>query len=512
VSRERDIIREGETCWRRVRAGRVALLLDAANYFGALRQSMLAAEHSILLAGWDIDSRTELRGDTAPDDDGPATLGPLLSWLVRRRPKLTVRILLWDYSMLYALEREVLPRLNLDWKTPRRVQVCLDNCLPFGSSHHEKLAVIDGCIAYCGGIDLTIRRWDRPAHDPADPDRRDPDGVAYAPFHDLQLVVDGDAARALDELLRERWNRAAGVCVEAVTANSAPWPDGVAADFRDIDLGIARTRPAWRDEAELRQVEAVFVDAIGRAQRLIYIENQYLTFPGVAAALGKRLEACPNLELIIVNPDSPGGWLEAQTMGQGRIRFLARLALAGQPDRVRVLYPWVKAGADRVAVMVHAKLMIVDDRLLQLGSSNLNCRSMGVDRECDLLIEAHDAAQRRAIRAIRCRLLAHHLGLEPETLSAEIDDGAALIPWLDGLASDQRGLAALPEPEADAAPAARGFALQPRLRIPPRCRRPQGARPPSWRRCRTPRLEIRTREGETPGPRPASQVRSVQQA
>jgi phosphatidylserine/phosphatidylglycerophosphate/cardiolipin synthase-like enzyme/uncharacterized membrane protein YdjX (TVP38/TMEM64 family) len=424
------------------------LLVDAAGYYGALRDSLLRAERSIVLAGWDIDSRTPIRGDSRPDDGAPETLGPLLEWLVRRRRKLVVRVLLWDYSMLYALEREPLPRLNLDWRLPRRVKVCLDSRLPFGASHHEKLAVIDGSLAYCGGIDLTIRRWDRAAHDPEDDDRRDPDGKPYAPFHDLQMVVDGPAAAALSDLVLARWNRAAGARARTARTGTDLWPDVVRPEFRKVEIGIARTRPAYGGEPELRQVERAYLESIEQAEHLIYIENQYLTVDDIAAALHDRLRARPKLELIIVNPEKPSGWLEEQTMGQLRNRFLHRLAAADCADRVRVLFPWVAADNRRVAVMVHAKLMLVDDRLLHLGSSNLNRRSMGVDRECDLLIEAQGEEQRRAMAAIRHRLLAHHLGIDPQTVERETAAVPGLTRWLDICDSPDRGLSRVSVPEA----------------------------------------------------------------
>lgn len=445
-----SFIREGETCWRKTRAGRAALLIDAAAYFGALRESLLAASRSILLAGWDIDSRAPIRGAEPPDDGAPESLGALLAWLVDRRPELVVRVLLWDYSLLYAFEREPLPRLNLDWKTPRRVQVRLDNRLPFGASHHEKLAIIDDRVAYCGGIDLTICRWDTPAHRPDDPDRRRPGGEAYGPFHDAQMVVDGEAARSLGDVFRERWDRLAGRRVRRVDVGTDPWPPGVEPDFEDTAVGIARTRPVYDGQTELRQAEAAYLDAIGRAERLIYIENQYLTADSIARALGRRLSEREALELVIVNTQHPAGWLEAQTMGHGRAWFVRELMARGSADRMRILYPWVADGEQRVPIKVHAKLMIVDDRLLHVGSSNLNARSMGVDRECDLLLEAGDSNQAATIRRLRLSLLAHFCGASPDALGSAEDEKGSVIAALDAQADDARGLSVLPT--SDTAP------------------------------------------------------------
>ena len=74
------IFRPGRNAWRVARAKRAAVLIDAANYYGTLRQALLAARHSIYIIGWDVDSRTPLVGPSGePDDDLPRELGPFLS-------------------------------------------------------------------------------------------------------------------------------------------------------------------------------------------------------------------------------------------------------------------------------------------------------------------------------------------------------------------------------------------------------------------------------------------------
>src|SRR3546814_13659846 len=106
--------------------------------------------------------------------------------------------------MLYALEREPLPAIRLDWATPAQISVCLDDVLPIGAAHHQKVVVVDDALAFCGGLDLTIRRWDTSDHALHNPERKDPRGESYRPFHDVQMMVDGEAALALGELVRER--------------------------------------------------------------------------------------------------------------------------------------------------------------------------------------------------------------------------------------------------------------------------------------------------------------------
>lgn len=448
-----SLLEPGRNVWCVAEAERAALLYDGAGYFGALREAMKRARRSIHVIGWDIDSRARLVDATGRAEDGlPEALAPFLCALVRRNPALSVRLLLWDFAVLYALERERLPGLALQWATPPQVEFCLDDEMPFGCSQHQKIVVIDDRIAFVGGLDVTIRRWDSPAHEPDNPLRLDPAGEPYPPFHDMQMLVEGEAARALARLARRRWARAACEAPAALAPldGPSPWPEGLAPDFTRIRLGIARTEPAPHEGAEeVREVEALFLDMIGAAERAIYIENQFLTSMPIAEALIERLAACPALEVLIVLPRTQHTWFEHRAMIQGRIRFRDRLIEAGFGERVRLVHPAVRGEA----VMVHAKVMIVDDRFLRVGSANLCNRSMGTDSECDLVIEARSEAERAAIRAQRARLIGEHCGAAPEEAEAALEAGlfaalarlsgreAALLPLEDGPADPR----ALPE-------------------------------------------------------------------
>src|SRR5262245_17313548 len=180
----------GRNVWRIEHAGRMAVLIDAAAYFRAVREALLKAQRSVFIVGWDLHSQTRLVGEAGTAEDGyPETLGEFLSALVRARPKLVVHLLLWDYSVLYANERELFPQLALGWNTPDRVRFALDDAVPFGSSQHQKLVIVDDAVAFSGGLDLTIRRWDSPTHEVDNPHRVDPAGYPYRPFHDVQAVV-----------------------------------------------------------------------------------------------------------------------------------------------------------------------------------------------------------------------------------------------------------------------------------------------------------------------------------
>jgi phospholipase D1/2 len=167
---DHPILHPGRNCWRLARAERVAYLVDGAAYFAAFRAAAVRAERSIFIIGWDVDSRTVLVHEP-PEDGLPDKLGEFLDALVQRRRSLHIQVLDWDFAMLYALERELLPIYTLGWRTHRRLRFQLDDRHPIGGSHHQKIVVIDGAVAFVGGIDLTIRRWDTSEHRPDEPRR-----------------------------------------------------------------------------------------------------------------------------------------------------------------------------------------------------------------------------------------------------------------------------------------------------------------------------------------------------
>ncbi|WP_186002692.1 VTT domain-containing protein [Mycobacterium sp. KBS0706] len=444
-----SVLRPRRNVWRIERAHRAAVLVDAAAYFGALRSAMRQAKHSIVVIGWDIDSRTRLVGPEGEPADGlPATFGDFLCALVRDRPELSVKLLLWNYSLYYTLEREPLPLLALQWSTPPQIELCLDDEIPVGSSHHQKIVVIDDAVAFVGGLDLTVRRWDTSEHRPEAPARIDPAGAPYPPFHDVQMAVDGAAARALGDLARWRWQRAGCEALPAVATRSVPWPEKLEADFRDVVVGISRTLPLYPGEGEVREIEALFEDMVDTARETIYIENQFLTCARIAERLARRMREVPTLQAVLTAPRIHHSWVEHRAMAAGRIRFVEILRAAGVADRVRLLHPQSGHDGATADIMVHSKLMIVDDRLLRIGSANLCNRSMAVDSECDLTIEAMNAAERQAIGAVRARLLGEHCGVEPTEMERRIRTAGSLVAALDRTGDGERRLVRIDDGQA----------------------------------------------------------------
>lgn len=421
------LLKPDHNVWRIARARRATMLVDAANYFAAVRSAMIKAERSILVAGWDIHSQTRVVGPSGHADDGfPETFAEFLAALVRKKPQLRIKLLLWDFSVLYAAERDPFPTATLQWSTPHNIRFCLDDCVPVGSSQHQKLVTIDDKVAFSGGLDLTIRRWDTAAHAPNDPNRVDPSGKPYGPFHDVQMVVDGAAAGALSELLRGRWACAALENVPAVSCGGDPWPDGVKPDFVDTDIGISRTEPRFDGREEAREVERLFFDMIDTAERSIYIENQFLTVIPIAERLAERLRERPGLEALIVSPQTHVSWLEAQSMRAGRARFAAALE-EFMGDRVALLHPEVADGGVTTDVMVHSKVMAVDDRIIRIGSANLNNRSMGTDTECDLVVVAENDEQRRTVLRLRNTLIGDHCGATAAEVAQAIEQNSGSL-------------------------------------------------------------------------------------
>ncbi|WP_242469587.1 VTT domain-containing protein [Rhabdochromatium marinum] len=423
---------------------RIAALIDGEAYFAAVRASMLRARRRIIIAAWDLHSRIELKRG-GPDDGHPRELGAVLIHQLEREPELEVFILLWDYAPIYALEREPLFFGHDPWEGHPRLHFYKDSAHPLVASQHQKLVAIDGRIAYCGGFDLGQWRWDSSAHPAEDPRRCDPGGDPYPPFHDVQLLVDGEAADALEQLLRERWQHAgAGPQLEracaAGPARNDPWPSGVEPLLCDHEVTIACTFPAYGERPEVRDVERLYRAQIAGAQRFLYLENQYLTARTLVADLCRALRRRDGPEIVLLLPQQTGSWLQQRTMDVIRARRLASLRRADRWGRFKVYCPAVP-GLTEGSPMVHAKLLIADDAVLRVGSANLSNRSMGLDSECDLILEAKDSAARTHITTIRHRLLSLWLGLAPAEL-ARLEQGIQADTETETEAAQPAGLIA----------------------------------------------------------------------
>jgi phospholipase D1/2 len=440
-----SLLRPGYNCWTVARAERVALIIDAENYFKAFYQAALRARRSITILCWDFNSQTRLHFDPVAPDGPPALLGDFLDYLVRRRRGLHVHVLNWDYPMVFGTDREFPPLYGFGWTPARHVHLRYDDTHPVAGSQHQKVVVIDEAVAFVGGIDLTVRRWDTTEHLPGDP-RRVAYGKPYPPFHDLMVAVDGEAAKQLSGLTRERWLNATGEKLKLGSVDNDPWPETLEPDLTGIEVGFARTIPASDNAPAVREVEKLYLDMIAAARDSLYIENQYFTAPRIAAALEKRLAEPNGPEVVLVVRLLSHGWLEEHTMHVLRTRLIRGLQEADRHDRLRVYYPHIPGLDDGCCLDVHSKVMVVDDRILRVGSANLCNRSMGLDTECDAVIESRGNAEVAAVISdFRDRLLAEHLNVPMDRLREEIGRHHSLHRAIDALAVEGRSLKRLAE-------------------------------------------------------------------
>ncbi|MDT5017438.1 MAG: hypothetical protein QOD39_3598 [Mycobacterium sp.] len=430
------LLTPGQTCWRVEPAEQFACIIDAADYFKHVKAAMLRAQHRILLIGWDFDARMtfERGAKTLP---GPNLLGAFLYWMLWKRPALEVYLLRSNLRLLAAFDDiwfGVTPVPVLNRVTSKRIHFAVDGAHPTASVHHQKIAVIDDATAFCGGIDLTADRWDTPAHE-HDTRRRRTMGRSYGPRHEVGAAVDGAAARALGELARARWHTATAQSLAPVDAKHATWPTKLDPSLRDVEIGISRTLPELDGRSEIREVEALNLAAIAAARHTIYLENQYLAARRIVDALAARLRENDGPEIVIVLPRRGNNRLERETMDGARHRLIQVLWAADEHRRLGVYWPATDGG---IPIYIHSKVMVVDDRLLRVGSSNLNNRSMGFDSECDVAIEAdsnssRDDEVRRQITSVRHQLVSEHLGVSVSELETATLETRSLLKAVEAL-------------------------------------------------------------------------------
>jgi phosphatidylserine/phosphatidylglycerophosphate/cardiolipin synthase-like enzyme len=441
------LLEPGRNCWRAAQASRLSVIVDAEDYFRVARDAMLRAKKQILLIGWDFDARILLTHDDPPGHpEAPREVGAFISWLVRQNPDLEVHILRWDIGALAALLRGRTLQTLVEWKLAKRIHLRLDSTHPPGASHHQKIVVIDDCIAFCGGIDMTLGRWDTRAHSDDDPGRIDPGGEPYMPWHDATTAMQGPAAALLGDLCRERWHRAGGHRLERPEVEHECWPDRLNPDFTDIRVAIARTQPELNGEAPVQEIERLYLDLIATARRFVYAESQYFASRAIAEAIAKRLVEPDGPEFVIINPRRADGWLEQSAMDTARARLFQALKQRDPHDRLRIYHPYTAAGEP---IYVHAKVLAVDDRFLRVGSSNFNNRSLGLDTECDVALAARTPEEATRIAAIRNGLLAEHLGTDSLTVAEAIVNGS-LIAAVEGLRGTGRSLRPYQVPDLSA--------------------------------------------------------------
>jgi phospholipase D1/2 len=429
LSTETFSLKPGHNCSQVSSCDALGLLVDGENYFKAARDSMMKARKRIILLAWEFHSQTHLVYEDV-EDELPVELGPFINALLERNEDLEVYILVWDYSLIYMMEREW--KIFSDWlnKPHPRLHLVSDTTAPSSASHHQKFLCIDDCLVFSGGMDLSISRWDTCDHLFEDERRVNPNGQSYDPYHDVNTVVTGESAKSLSQLALNRWEYATGESLEMLSCSHGDdlWPSGVEKVFTDVDLGCTVIFASPKEDPS--PMEQLHMDLFSSARRLIFLENQYFSSNNLTNVLMAQFGKEEGPEVVILLPKTTSGWLVESTVGLLRDRLLEKLEEADRYDRLRIYAPMV--GNDETgskAVYVHAKVAIIDDKILKIGSANLSNRSMKVDSECDLTLALESRDER--IARFRQKLLAMHQGMAVDDWASIEANHNSLVAALD---------------------------------------------------------------------------------
>jgi phospholipase D1/2 len=437
----------GRHTWRTHVVDEIGLLIDADDYYRAFYDAARTARKRLLISGWQFDSDVALlRGEEAERAPAPVEFLKFLNSLCDAAPELQIRILAWDFHVVFAIEREWMQKLVFHWSTHERIEFKFDDSHVENGSHHQKFVVVDDKVSFLGGLDLCDHRWDNRKHENKNP-LRVSRGEPHKPFHDIQVSLRGrDVTRSLAELFYDRWVKAGGepLPVPEFDDETAEYAFRDLVSFGEQSVSISRTDPHGSPDGPKPCVEilALYVDAILTAQRLIYIETQYFSAHVLAETLERRMQSAtlPKLEIAIVLNMKAETLKEQAAVGLAQAQLIDRLrkAAAATGHALGIYYslPACHPGETAEhATYIHSKLMIVDDTLLTVGSANCTNRSMSVDTElnCNLEADSADAPLGDLIRKLRGLLLAEHSG------GAEIERVEGLVAELDDLAARAEG-------------------------------------------------------------------------
>ena len=369
-----------------VRTGnKVELLIDGAEALPRIAEALRAARSHVHLTGWYFSPDFALQRE-----DRPLILRNLLAELAER---IDVRVLAWAGAPLplFRPARRDVRKMRKQLTGHTRIVCALDAKERPLHCHHEKTIVIDDETAFVGGIDLTSEAGDR-----YDSSRHPARGSVG--WHDACARFEGPAVQDVANHFRLRWREVTGETLPV------PAPQPSAPEGQGIAIQVVRTIPE-KIYAAVPRGEFTILDSYGRAlrsaRRLIYLENQFLWSPEIAAALIEKLRnpPQPGFRLLLVLPAKPNSGSD-DTRG-----VLGELIEADQGNgHLLACTLYARAGNLADPVYVHAKIGIVDDEWLTIGSANLNEHSLFNDTEMNVV--THDA---HLARQTRLRLWAEHL-------------------------------------------------------------------------------------------------------
>lgn len=444
----RRILKTGRNCQEIAVADSTGLLIDGKDYYRAFYHAAERARRHIVVSGWVFDSGVRLlRGRDAMKSNGRIRFLDFLDDLCSRNPELKVYILAWDFSVVFALEREWMQDLIFSSTRSKQIFFHFDANHPFGACQHQKFAVIDGQAAFVGGMDIAAGRWDDRRHIAENPDRTRPDGSPYEPYHDVQSYHTGPVAESLKDLFEDLWKDATGAPIALTPAPPAtdylPEGTGIPLAARSVAIARTRARSVMNMKRPVREIRSLYIDAIRSAESLIYIENQYFSSYAVYRALIRRMKARkrPKLNIVMILPLRTPTLIERVSVGLAQAKLLRTLKKVAKRrgHSLGIYYPAglrPNGGGKDVPVFVHSKLMIVDDRFITVGSANTNNRSMGFDTELNVAWEADgkDGGLAETITRARVDLLAEHVGMNGRADRVMLARAGGLVDYLNTMA------------------------------------------------------------------------------
>ena len=451
------------------RAGnKAAVLVDGAQTWASVSADLKAAKQNIRIATWlcrpDIELiRPKELAVTEPAERADYRFGPLLDAKAVQGVKAWV--LIWGMAYTPILNSWL---FKWYWRAKDRIELMEQDHPKFIGSYHQKTLTIDGRIGYCGGMNIKENDWDTNDHPVFNP-HRNPHRTRKAfrrlvyekkkctkflPRHDLTIRFEGPVVRDLSLNFVERWNQCVDAQRRSLRGRIWLWlrrrlghkaarklPPPAEPEPRPARAGgqlaqIARTTPEGEEG-----IRDLYRRAIRNARRYIYIENQYFRSPSLADELAKACRKNPKLRLIAVvwpikdgkksllNPSAYWTAKAQDAIRRVRPNFqLTRLLSADRSADGSVQY---------ITVDMHAKVVIVDDVWLTVGSANINERGFKFEAEINAAI-----LDKKTARDLRLRLMAEHLKIPNHEAESKLGDvDAAFDLWEEQCAANERARA-----------------------------------------------------------------------
>ena len=398
---------------------KVTPLIDGENYFTELKKALDQAQNYVYIAGWVFTPYFPI----ARQDSEQLRQGRILDLLGEVSRKASVRILLWNgANFLFKPDRKETAQVKkeIEGVIKGDLKVILDPSQHITHCHHQKAIVIDGRIAFVGGMDITTffgDRFDNSAH----PLR------AGLNWHDVQLKLEGEIVADVERNFRQRWEAVASEENKFLRHN----PPVFDSEWQ-VPTQVVRTIPRkvykFADRGEFG-VHHSYLKLIANAKHFIYLENQYLWSPHILDALKKAIKSPHSgpFHIIIVLParaddgkyDNDQHVIKLRKLDKGN-DIISFYSLYTSGPRMGI-HPFAYRD-----IYVHSKTTIIDDEWFSVGSANLNNRGMITDSEINAVV--HDAA---IAKSLRVKLWAEHLNMTPEAVAnCSVEELASRV-WVE---------------------------------------------------------------------------------